>query len=276
MKKLHRADVILGLEELLIKNGSLFNRNHYITTEEFVTILIRNCIGNAELQYNDWSSNYMQYALHQGIIDDYDMTNAKNFIERRSAARIIHELLLIKLGEKDEKDWSCAENLKDLYTCHTCVMHIAQVYLKGIIKSKSKNIFDVNGNITGEEAADIIIRILDKMQRIPITKSKTLKVINLTPKEAWELIQHNSKVKLVDVRSKEEYKEGHIKRSICIPLMDISNNPFLVCENKDIPIILYCQKGFKSTIAAQMLIDAGYKKVYTIPGIGENYYNLII
>ncbi|QYR24160.1 rhodanese-like domain-containing protein [Paenibacillus sp. sptzw28] len=74
---------------------------------------------------------------------------------------------------------------------------------------------------------------------------------------------------MVDVRTHEDYKIGHIQESICIPLQDISNNPFSVCDRKDTPLILYCQKGYKSSLAAQALIDAGYSRIYTIPGIEQ-------
>jgi hypothetical protein len=71
----------------------------------------------------------MDYALHKCIIEDYDMTNINSPIERRSAARIVHETLLTELRKKDEGQWSAAEKLRDLYTCHTCVIHIAQIYV---------------------------------------------------------------------------------------------------------------------------------------------------
>lgn len=153
-------------------------------------------------------------------------------------------------------------------------MHIAQVYVKGIMLGRDNNMFDTHGSITSAEAAEIIVRMLDKEQRTPQTQGRVFKSKTLSPDEASEMMLHDSKAMLIDVRANEEYTIGHICGSICIPLKDISNNPFSVCERKDTPIILYCQKGYKSSLAAQALIDAGYSRIYTIPGIDQYEYNL--
>lgn len=289
-------DIILDMEEFLSKYRIPFDANQYITTEEFVTMLIRNSITDFDLElkdcslrhkacelgyrdclleYKDCISKYMEYALHKGIIEDYDRTVAKSYIERRSVARIIHELLL-KENELDEKDWSFAESLYDLYSCHTCVMHIAQMYVKGIILSKDGQVFDVYGNITGLEAATIIVRMLDKTQRKPLIRERKITATSLTYEEAEILMSKENKAKLIDVRTSEEFKVGYIKKSINIPLVTLTNNPYAVCDNKNIPIILYCTRGYKSKIAAHELIKAGYHKVYTIPGIDEYPYDLSI
>ena len=255
-------------------NNDLFRPDDTITTEQFVTVIIRISKGNIDPTRDNWSSGYIDYALHKGIIEDYDMTNINNPIERRSAARIVHEVLLTEIREKDEDEWSAAEILRDLYICHTCVMHIAQMYVKGIIPGRDNNVFDAHGSITCAEATEIIVRMLDKEQRIPQTQGRVFKSKRLSPDDAWDLMLNDSRTKLIDVRTNEEYKIGHISGSICIPLKDISNNPFSVCDNRDTPIILYCQKGYKSSLAAQALIDAGYSRIYTIPGIDQYQYNL--
>lgn len=246
-----------------------------VTTEEFVTMIIRSSKGNIEPTHEGWSSGYMDYAFHKGIIEDYDVTNISNPIERRSAARIVHEALLTEFGEEDEVAWSAAENLHDLYSCHTCVMHIAQMYVKGIMLGRDNSVFDVKGSLTRAEAETIIVRMLDMKQRIPQTEGREFKCKNLSPDEAWELMSKDSTAMLVDVRTIEAYNIGHIEGSICMPLNDISNNPFSVCENRNTPIIIYCQMGYKSSAAAKALIDVGYSKIYTIPGIWQYQYNLI-
>lgn len=267
-KDLTERSIIPGM------NDDSFHPEDTVSTENFVTMIIRSIKGTIAPTGDGWSSGYIDYALHKGIIEDYDMTNISNPIERRSAARIVHEVLLTELGEKDEAKWSAAENLRDLYSCHTCVMHISQMYVKGIMLGRDNNVFDVKGSVTPTEASEIVVRMFDKEQRIPQTEGRDFKSKNLSPEEAWELMLKESSAMLVDVRTNEEYEMGHIEGSLCIPLKDISNNPFSVCENRNTPIILYCQKGYKSSAAAQALIAAGYSRIYTIPGIGQYGYNL--
>lgn len=271
-------EYILNLIErdiISVVDDNLFHPEATITTEQFVTMIIKSSKGNIEPTRNGWSSGYIDYALHKGIIEDYDMTNINNPIERRSVARIVHEVLLTEFGERDDAEWSAAETLSDLYICHTCVRHIVQVYVKGIMLGRDNNVFDSQGSITYAEASAIIVRILDKKHRIPQTDGRVFKSKRLSPDEAWDFMLNDSRTKLIDVRANEEYKIGHISGSISMPLKDISINPFSVCENKDTPIILYCQMGYKSSLAAQALIDAGYSRIYTIPGVDQYQYNLM-
>lgn len=245
-----------------------------VTVEDFTAMVIRSIKGDIGPTRDGWSSGYMDHALHKGIIEDYDITNMGKPIERRSAARIVHEALLRELGERDEHEWSAAECLEDLYLCHTCVIHIAQVYVKGIMPGRADNLFDSLGSVSRTEAAEIVERMLNKDQRVHRTGARQYQCEKLSPDEARKLMRDNSAAMLIDVRSSEEYTAGHIDDSICIPLHDILNNPFSVCSRKDTPIILYCQKGYKSSMAARSLIDAGYRKIYTIPGIEQYQYIL--
>lgn len=288
MKKLLHTDINLGVDQrskdhilyltergiMKRMNDGLFHPEDKVTTEQFVSMIIRSSKGDIEPTRDVRLSGYLDYALDKGIIEDYDMTNSSHPIERRSAARIVHEALLTEFSERDEDEWSAAEKLIDLYSCRTCVMHIAQVYVKGIMLGRENNVFDVKGNMTLSEAAAIVTRMLDRGKRTPQTEDRPFKSKMIHPDKAWALMLTNSRSILIDVRTNEEYKQGHITGGICKPLHEIVNNPFSVCDRKDTPIILYCQMGYKSSLAAQALIDAGHSKIYTIPGIDQHPYEL--
>lgn len=244
-----------------------------ITTGQFVKLIIKSCKGELG-QEDDAEDEYMDYALHKGIIEDYDLVNRDNPVERRRAARIIHEALKAELAEEDEDDWSAAEDLLDLYSCHTCVMHIAQVYVKGIMSERKSKTFDLTGSITIAEAKTIAAGMLDKGKRIHKTNNRTLTSKPLQADEAFELLENDKRALLIDVRSYEEYQQGHIKGSICIPLHDLAINPYSVSIRKDTAIILYCQRGYKSSLAAMTLLEAGYSNIFTIPGIEQYSYEL--
>ena len=269
-----RDSILFLMERSIIQKKDFIHLEDKITTKQFVTMVIRSSKGDIEPTRDDWSSGYLDYAIHKGIMEDYDMTNINNPLERRCAARIVHEALMTEFFEKDEIEWSAANKLIDLYSCRTCVMHIAQVYVKGIMLGCEDNLFNLSGNITVYEAADILVRMLHKKRRIPPIKLIEAKSKLIHPNEAWEMMTTNRRSILMDVRSYEEYKQGHIDGSICKPLHDLFNNPCSVCIRKDTPIILYCQKGYKSSLAAQALIDAGYNIIYTIPGLEQYQYSL--
>lgn len=256
-------------------DDGLFHPDDSVTTEQFVTMLIRECRGEIQSDDEKWASGYIHYALMQGIIDDYDIVNRTSFIERRSAARMIHETLLKEYHEDDESDWLGADMLSDLYDCHSCVNHIAQVYAKGIMTGRTDTLFDNYGTLTRAEAAAVIVRITDKNKRVIPQIQKNSEFAELTPDKAFTMLKNNADAVLVDVRSESAYKEGHINGSMNVPINEIKKNPYIITENRGLPIILYCVKGYNSRLAAELLNSAGYVSVYVIPGIEQYEYELV-
>lgn len=51
---------------------------------------------------------------------------------------------------------------------------------------------------------------------------------------------------LVDVRSPQEYKEGHLENAILIPEYELLSKHSRVFKNKDEIVILYCSNGIRS------------------------------
>ncbi len=80
--------------------------------------------------------NFLHYAHIRGWIEDQDERFCDKNINRQTAARIIHQFMKIEMGLPDLQDISAANVLADLYTCHTCVNHIAQVFLRGIMDAQ--------------------------------------------------------------------------------------------------------------------------------------------
>lgn len=105
----------------------------------------------------------------KGILEEYDIINLNEPIDRKSAARIVHGYIRIELNIPDLSDISKASVLRDLYDCRICVNHIAQVYLRGLMEGKSIPdmsekgfwIFDSKGFFTQEEASILIDRLKD-------------------------------------------------------------------------------------------------------------------
>lgn len=75
---------------------------------------------------------------------------------------------------------------------------------------------------------------------------------------------------LLDVRTKEEYSQFHIKGSVNIPLQNLERVGELI-EDKSTPIFVHCQSGARSARAAHMLKNSGYRRVSDIGGL--NTYN---
>ena len=71
---------------------------------------------------------------------------------------------------------------------------------------------------------------------------------------------------LLDVRTPQEYGEGHIPGSKNVPLQTIDKVRSVV-ENKDTELFVYCYSGGRSRQAAAALGQMGYTHVQNIGGI---------
>ena len=71
---------------------------------------------------------------------------------------------------------------------------------------------------------------------------------------------------LLDVRTPQEYAEGHIPESRNIPLQNIDKAEEIV-DNKDTPLFVHCLSGARSRQAAVVLKQMGYTNVTNIGGI---------
>ncbi|MEZ0347038.1 MAG: rhodanese-like domain-containing protein [Thermus sp.] len=83
------------------------------------------------------------------------------------------------------------------------------------------------------------------------------------PLEAAKLLEEAF---VVDVREAWEYGEGHVPKAVNIPL---STLPQRLAElPKDRPILLVCNSGNRSGVAADFLVEQGFdgEKVYNLEG----------
>ena len=92
---------------------------------------------------------------------------------------------------------------------------------------------------------------------------------DISVKEMLEIIKTNDNAILLDVRSVQEYKEGHVVGSINIPLYDLKQEA-LSKINKESIIIVYCSAGIRSRKSIQILKKLEYKNLYNIEGGIEN------
>lgn len=84
----------------------------------------------------------------------------------------------------------------------------------------------------------------------------------------YQMIEENIDYKIIDVRTKEEYNDGRIPKSISLPLAEISNITNII-SYKDKTLFIYCRSGVRSREASIELINMGYTKVYDVGGIIE-------
>lgn len=67
---------------------------------------------------------------------------------------------------------------------------------------------------------------------------------------------------ILDIRSREDYEEGHIPGALNIPLRELGYRLYELDKTKD--IIVYCNIGAQSKVACEILANAGFKDVYNL------------
>lgn len=105
-------------------------------------------------------------------------------------------------------------------------------------------------------------------------QTQTAAFRSITPEEAHELIG-KADVVLLDVRTQEEYDEGHIEGAALLPHDAITADSAALPADKDATLIVYCRTGRRSAIAAQTLSDLGYTKIYDLGGIQSWPYETV-
>lgn len=107
-----------------------------------------------------------------------------------------------------------------------------------------------------------------KMKRIIIVILLALSLVGCSTKENkdvnssndYKQIMEEKEYIVIDVRTKEEYDEGHVKGSINIPYDEINKDSEIAKEKV---VFVYCRSGVRS------------KKAYeTLKGLGFEVYDL--
>ena len=80
--------------------------------------------------------------------------------------------------------------------------------------------------------------------------------------------QSTANAVLLDVRTPQEYLEGHLPESRNVPLPSIRDTELVVSE-KETPVFVYCHSGSRSRQASIALAQMGYVNVKNIGGIAS-------
>ena len=82
-----------------------------------------------------------------------------------------------------------------------------------------------------------------------------------------EMMQTEKDYIILDVRTAEEYSEGHIPNAINIPNESIGTEEIPSLPDKNQLIMVYCRSGRRSKEASQKLVELGYTNIVEFGGI---------
>ena len=97
--------------------------------------------------------------------------------------------------------------------------------------------------------------------------NKEAEYMNITAEEAKKIMDTESDYIILDVRTEEEFAQGHIPGAMLIPDYAIREKAETALPDKDALILVYCRSGRRSKNAAQILAELGYSNIREFGGI---------
>jgi LPXTG-site transpeptidase (sortase) family protein len=99
-------------------------------------------------------------------------------------------------------------------------------------------------------------------------------VENISVEEVYDIITSGGDYVILDVRTLEEFNQGHLEGAVHIPVDELEARLGELLQDK--PIIVYCKSGGRSSTAADLLVENGFTRVYDMSGgitewMGKNY-----
>lgn len=93
----------------------------------------------------------------------------------------------------------------------------------------------------------------------------TIKYVSMD--EIEEIMEQKEGYIILDVRTHDEYNEGHIPNAICIPNETIDESVIDELPDKTQLILIYCRSGNRSKQATKKLENLGYTNLIEFGGI---------
>lgn len=116
----------------------------------------------------------------------------------------------------------------------------------------------------------VVIGIFLKNRNSKEDNKNTVKDANIqyvSMNDIEKIMNENENYIILDVRTIEEYNDGHIPNAICIPNETIDENVVNKLPNKEQLILIYCRSGNRSKQATIKLKDLGYLNLIEFGGI---------
>ena len=113
---------------------------------------------------------------------------------------------------------------------------------------------------------NVFVLIIVVILVIIIIKFMKTKPIEITPKEARKNIEAGLYDYIIDVRSDEEWSEGHLPNSIHMPIGTIVTELPKRIPDKNARILFICKKGIRANAVTVIADKLGYKNIQSMVG----------
>ena len=88
----------------------------------------------------------------------------------------------------------------------------------------------------------------------------------ITADQVKNALDSKENAKILDVRTPEEYHDGHIKESILLPVDEVKEKVEQLLLDKAQKIYVHCRSGMRSAKATKEMLKLGYSNVHNMQG----------
>ncbi|NFV13692.1 rhodanese-like domain-containing protein [Clostridium sp. FAM 1755] len=119
----------------------------------------------------------------------------------------------------------------------------------------------------------LFVVLLTSILLIPLYSAKAYK--NISPEEIKQIASNPySTALIIDVRTYKEFSNGHIPKSLNIPINEFKNTILSKNIDKDTKIIIYCNNGIRAKNASNLLDKLGFTNIYVLDQLNSWPYPL--
>ncbi len=119
--------------------------------------------------------------------------------------------------------------------------------------------------ITNHWSLALVFVVSGAMLLWPLIKGRLSSAEQIGTLEATRLINNENPL-LLDVREPNEYVSGHLPDALHIPLSQIKDRSGELAKYATRPVIVYCERGMRSSSAASALSKLGFSRVLELRG----------
>jgi hydroxyacylglutathione hydrolase len=88
----------------------------------------------------------------------------------------------------------------------------------------------------------------------------------MTPKELYSRIEQGNPPRILDVRTRYEYQQGHVPGAIHMPFWSVPWRASRLAASQDEPVVVYCAHGPRAGLARAFLRLRGFDEVLYLKG----------
>lgn len=118
----------------------------------------------------------------------------------------------------------------------------------------------------GRRILSLILRVPMLVLLLAASNVSLADMVDISQTELMQRIETGHEQLLLDVRSPEEYREGHVPGAVNISHDQLEARVAEIGSHKNKDVVLYCRSGRRASIAAEILQSAGFSKLQHLDG----------